>query len=87
MILVTRLNGSHFALNADLIERVEGNPDTVLTMVDGTKYVVAESVAEVIDRVVAFRASILVVADNLQREPDLPTIRRLRLVRDGVGEG
>lgn len=87
MILVTRLNGSPFALNADLIERVEGHPDTVLTMVDGTKYVVHESVQEVIDRVVAYRASILVVADNLQREPDLPTIRRLRLVRGETGEG
>ena len=29
MIRVTRLNGERFALNPDLIERVEGHPDTV----------------------------------------------------------
>ena len=32
-----------FALNSDLIERVDSTPDTVITLVDGTKYVVAES--------------------------------------------
>ena len=44
MIRVTRLNGERFALNPDLIERVEGHPDTVAFLVDGTKYVVKESV-------------------------------------------
>ena len=37
MILLTRLNGPPFALNADLIERAEATPDTVITLVDGTK--------------------------------------------------
>ncbi len=82
MILLTRLNGLPFAINADLIERVEITPDTVLSLVDGKKYVVGETAQEVIDRVVAFRASILVVADQLQRDPDLPSSRRLRLVTD-----
>ncbi len=82
MILLTRLNGAPFAVNADLIERVEITPDTVLSLVDGRKYVVGETAQEVIDRVVAFRASILVVADQLQRDPDLPSSRRLRLVTD-----
>jgi flagellar protein FlbD len=67
MIQLTRLNGTPFAINADLIERVETAPDTVVSMVDGRKYVVAEAAGEVIDRVVAYRASILVTADRLQR--------------------
>ena len=50
MIRVTRLNGERFALNPDLIERVEGHPDTVAFLVDGTKYVVKESVDEVLAR-------------------------------------
>lgn len=82
MILVTRLNGVPFAVNADLIERVEGGADTVLTMVDGHKYVVAEPVEEIINRIAAFRASILVVADHIQHEPARPASRRLRLVTD-----
>ena len=59
MICVTRLNGDAFALNPDLIQRVEGRPDTVITLVDDTKYVVAESVAEVIREIREYRASVL----------------------------
>lgn len=59
MIRVSRLSGEPFGLNPDLIQRVEETPDTVLTLVDGTKLLIAESVAEVIERVVEFRASVL----------------------------
>ncbi len=51
MIVVTRLHGSVLALNCDLIERVEATPRTILTMVDGSRYVVRESVAEIVDKV------------------------------------
>jgi flagellar protein FlbD len=57
MIVVTRLHGSSMALNCDLIERVEATPETVLTLVDGNRYVIRESVGEIVDRVRAFRAS------------------------------
>jgi len=62
MIILTRLNGPEFALNPDLIERVESTPDTVLTLVDGTKYVVAESLSELIARIRWFRASVISAA-------------------------
>ncbi|WP_438316713.1 flagellar FlbD family protein [Candidatus Caldatribacterium sp. SIUC1] len=55
MIALTRLNGSVFVLNADLIETIEATPDTVISLVTGKKYVVREKVEEVIDRIVAFR--------------------------------
>ena len=67
MIRVTRLNGEHFALNADLIERVEGHPDTVITLHEGTKYVVAESVDQVIREIRDYRASIQMVAFQMDR--------------------
>ena len=47
MITVTRRNGTGFALNPDLIERVEATPDTVITLVSGTKYVVSETVEQI----------------------------------------
>jgi len=72
MILLTRLNGPQIAVNADLIERAEATPDTVLTLVDGTKYLVAESVQEVIDRVRTFRASVLVAAKELEDSAGQP---------------
>ena len=49
MIILTRLNGEQFAVNPDLIERVDAHPDTVLTLVDTTKYLVAESLEEVVE--------------------------------------
>ena len=65
MILVTRLNGAVFALNPDLVERADCTPDTVVTLVDGTKYVIAESVPEFIDSVRHYRASLISQASRL----------------------
>jgi flagellar protein FlbD len=67
MIILTRLHGSSVAVNCDLIERVEATPDTVLTLVDGSRYVVRESVAEIIDKVRTFRASVVMLAGRLDR--------------------
>ena len=67
MIRVTRLNGEHFALNPDLVERVEGHPDTVVFLVDGTKYIVREGVDEVLDEIREYRASILATAYAMDR--------------------
>jgi flagellar protein FlbD len=77
MIVVTRLNGPRVALNCDLIERAEATPDTVLTLVDGTKYVVQESVEEVIDGVRAFRASIIALAQRIDIEDHSGAVLRL----------
>ena len=67
MIRVTRLNGEKFALNPDLIERVEGHPDTVAFLVDGTRYVVRESVDEVLQEIREYRASILATSYEMDR--------------------
>jgi flagellar protein FlbD len=82
MILVTRFNGPPIALNSDLIERAEATPDTVLTLVDGTKYVVRESVAEIIEKVREFRASIIVMAGRIELHLDDTKPVVLRLVED-----
>ena len=69
MIILTRLNGDRFAVNCDLVERVDAHPNTVLTLVDGTKYIVAESLAEVVDRVRDFRAGVLVRSAEMTHRP------------------
>jgi flagellar protein FlbD len=61
------LNGEQFALNPDLIERVEAHPDTVIFLVDGTKYVVRESVDDVLQEIREFRASILATSYEMDR--------------------
>jgi len=62
MIVVTRLNDSQFAINPDLIERIHVNPDTTLVMVDGAKFIVTESLAEVIEKIAAYRAHVIGLA-------------------------
>ncbi|MBK5224879.1 MAG: flagellar FlbD family protein [Acidimicrobiia bacterium] len=86
MILLRRLNGSELGVNADLIERLEVTPDTVVTLVDGTKYVVADSVEEVIERIIAFRARILAMAEAIERDPTGAAVSPLRLVVEPVEE-
>jgi len=67
VIRLTRLNGEHFVLNAELIQRVEGHPDTVVTLRDDTKYVVVESVDQVVHEVRDYRASIQAIAFQMDR--------------------
>lgn len=55
MIRVTRLNGSVYVLNCELIESVEQTPDTIITTTNGKKYVVAESAEEIIEKVIEFK--------------------------------
>ena len=76
MIKVTRLNGPPFALNPDLIERIEATPDTVITLVDDAKYVVRESVDEIIERIRASKAEVVAMSHLLEhRATEEPTLR------------
>lgn len=43
MIEVTKLNGTKFLVNSNLIGIVEETPDTVITLTDGKKYIVKET--------------------------------------------
>lgn len=72
MIILTRLGGHEMAVNPDLIERAEPTPDTVITMVDGHKLVVAESIDEVVERIRTWRASVAARAYTLSQ--DLATV-------------
>lgn len=66
MIVVTRLNGPQFGVNPDLLQRIDSAPDTILTLIDGTKYIVEESMTEVIDLVNEHRAQLLARAHDIQ---------------------
>jgi flagellar protein FlbD len=89
MILLTRLNHAVIGINADLIERIDATPDTVITLVDGKKYVVAETPEQVVERIVAFRANVLAAAGSPEAVLSVLTTakpetgpRQLRLVSD-----
>ncbi|PPK94520.1 flagellar protein FlbD [Kineococcus xinjiangensis] len=87
MILVTRLNGSVFALNPDLIQRVDANPDTVITLVDGAKFVISEPLADVVERVLAFRARVVATAHALEEQGPADRLELVRPVAETPNNG
>lgn len=98
MIAVTSRNGEFFSVDPTHIERVETDPDTVIHLVDGTKYVVKESFDDVLLMVRDHRSALTVVqkrlaggtaeiADNAQtvRNSSL-FVERRQYSRDGASE-
>lgn len=55
MIKVTRLNGSELVINSDLIETIEARPDTIITLTNEHRFVVRESVDELLVRLAEYR--------------------------------
>jgi flagellar protein FlbD len=58
VIEVTRLNDSKLTINAELIERVEELPDTVIKLTTGSKLIVKESRQEIKDLVILYKKEI-----------------------------
>ncbi|QJW46938.1 flagellar FlbD family protein [bacterium BFN5] len=59
MIKVTRLKSNDdFVLNAELIETIEETPDTVVTLTNGKKLIVEESMDELVRRVMDYRRAL-----------------------------
>jgi len=59
VIALKRLNGERIAVNPELVERAEEKPETVITLTNGARYVVAESLDEVMEKVRHYRSSVL----------------------------
>jgi flagellar protein FlbD len=60
--------GEDYHLNPDLIVSIEATPDTVVTLTNHTKLIVLERPEQVVEAILAWRASVL--------ETGLPRIRR-----------
>jgi flagellar protein FlbD len=93
MIAVTCRNGEHFSVDPESIERVETTPDTVVHLVDGTKYVISEGLDQLLRSIRDHRATLLVIqqrmyggiAEVAAHRADLRVERRARS-RDGDGD-
>ncbi|MBC7319024.1 flagellar FlbD family protein [bacterium] len=64
MIQVTRLNNTKFVINADLIEIIEALPDTTITLTTGKKFVVKESIEEIMRKIINYRKAIYGVLEE-----------------------
>src|SRR5262249_17252766 len=86
MILVHRLRGEPMFLNEDLIESIESTPDTVVTLVDGRKLVLADAPRELVERTRGYRWSVLAAVEDLRAtaraEVHLLADRRTRRAKD-----
>jgi flagellar protein FlbD len=58
MILVTRLDGTQIYLNAELIQSVESTPDTIIHLTTNVMFLVRESAAVVVEKVVVYQQKV-----------------------------
>ncbi|MFA6849734.1 MAG: flagellar FlbD family protein [Selenomonadaceae bacterium] len=63
MIKLTKFNSDvnkkgEFVLNAEVIETIEQTPDTVVTLLNGKKLIVEETMDEVVRRVMTYRRAL-----------------------------
>jgi flagellar protein FlbD len=75
MIKVSKLNGTEYYINADIIEFIEATPDTLITLASGKKLVVLETVEEVVQRVIEYRRKVFSELPRTgKREPEAKEI-------------
>lgn len=59
MISLTRIDGTTFYLNPDLIEMIEATHDTHITLVNGHKYLCADTPEAIAELIADYRRSSL----------------------------
>ncbi|MBU5483029.1 flagellar FlbD family protein [Clostridium sp. MSJ-11] len=64
MIEVTGLDNKKIILNADHIEKMESVPESLITLTNGRKYLVKESIEIIVEKVTLYKRNIFTV--NIQ---------------------
>ncbi|MCM8710978.1 flagellar FlbD family protein [Clostridium sp. SYSU_GA19001] len=58
MVRLTGINNKEIILNADHIEKLESVPESLITLINGNKYIVLESTEEIINKVIEYKNKI-----------------------------
>ncbi|OBR94968.1 flagellar protein (FlbD) [Clostridium ragsdalei P11] len=58
MIRLTGLDNKEFIVNADIIEKLEAIPESLITLTNGKKYLVKESNDEIVEKVIKYKRKI-----------------------------
>lgn len=69
MIVVHNVHGEPLAINSELIERAEGGNETHVTLVNGVRYIVRESLDEVVRLCREDRADVRSMAQRMLALP------------------
>lgn len=67
MIKLSRLSGTELLINEDFIETVEQTPDTVLTMQNGHRYFIKETIDQIITLTEEYKRRIHTNIENNQQ--------------------
>ena len=59
MIHLTGMNNKEFILNEDHIEKIEEIPETMITLTNGKKYIVLDSIEEIIKKIIRYKSEII----------------------------
>ncbi len=70
MIEVTKFNRSTVHINATLIETIEATPDTVITLVNGRKYIVLNPLNEVLESIERYYRRVGLIALQVQQNAE-----------------
>jgi flagellar protein FlbD len=54
LITLTRLNGTRFVINAELIRTIEERPDTTIVLINGETFIVRERLNDVVAKAVEY---------------------------------
>lgn len=68
MIKVSRLNGSVYYLNCELIETIESTPDTIITLRDGKKLLVSETSEQIIEKIIEYKKRIFDMSSLINKD-------------------
>jgi flagellar protein FlbD len=72
MITLHSANGTTFAINSDLVEKVEESADTHVTLIGGASYLVDESLETIVALVQHDKAIVRALADRYLLSGGLP---------------
>lgn len=70
MIHLSRLNKERFYVNCDLIEFVEGTPDTVISMMSGRKLVVTETPDQIREQIIDYKRRLFAYCRPKEQQPE-----------------
>jgi len=67
MIKLHKLNDVEVVINAEFIESIEAIPETKIILNTGNQFIVKETIEEVIQKVVEYKAQVELQKENLKK--------------------
>lgn len=58
MIKLTGLNNKEIIINADNIEKLEAVPESLITLINGNKYLVHDDIEDIVNKVIEYKSKI-----------------------------